>query len=111
MESKAEVSLTPEEVGELLKGVTLSDLARKLVDGLVEQARPVWVCSREELDALPVETAIRVGSSGKQRVRVKSVNGLWVGAGGDGPSQIDSSQVLYWYSKAEIINYGDGWNR
>jgi hypothetical protein len=109
-EKSVNVDLAVSEVRDLLRLVDMGPATRKLVDGLLGATEPVLVTSVEELDALPVETAIRMGSPGRVRTRVKSVNGEWVGAGVDGPSSVRSQQVIYWYSSAEVLHMGTGWN-
>lgn len=113
MTTSAQVDLTSEEIQELLRYANLGETAQKLVDALIGLATPPEphiVSSVVELEALPVETAIRMGTGNRQRCRVKSVNGEWVGAGGDGPSSITSDKVLYWYSRVEVLHVGTGWN-
>lgn len=109
-EPTVDITLGLSEVRDLLRLVDMGPATRTLVDGLLKASEPVFVNTTEALDALPVETAIRMGSGRKQRTRVKSVNGEWVGAGGDGPSSIKSDKVIYWYTRAEVLHTGTGWN-
>lgn len=109
-EKHVKVDLAVSEVRDLLRLVDMGPATRKLVDGLLKATEPVIVSSTEELDALPVETAIRMGTLGRYRTRVKSVNGEWVGAGSEGPSSLKSDKVIYWYSRAEVLHLGTGWN-
>lgn len=110
MDKWKDVSFTEAELIEMLEKTGLTPLQRKLVGGLKGLLEPMYVTTVEELDALPVETAIRVGSEGRTRMRVKSVNGAWVGAGKEGPSSVESQNVMYWYSRAEVLHIGTGWN-
>lgn len=109
-EKHVKVDLAVSEVRDLLRLVDMGPATRKLVDGLLSATEPVLVSSAEELDELPVETAIRMGSPGRVRTRVKSVNGEWVGAGSEGPSSVRSQQIIYWYTHAEVLHLGTGWN-
>lgn len=104
------VKLTPDEIEEMLRLANLGTTARKLVDALLEDRKRQVLWLETELDHMPVETTIRMGYKGKQRVRVKSCDGRWVGAGKESYSALSSAEVIKWYSRVEVLHVGDGWN-
>lgn len=68
----------------------------------------IYATTVEELDALPIGSAILLESQDGGKVRIKKWDGLWLGDAKDFPcSIIDGVYIIHWYAKARLLYKGD----